>query len=157
MTNDSTSSARLAPPVGGCQEIEGRRVFVHRSGSGGPAVVFLPGASAVDRDASGHRRYSAQAAVDLIRIRTLADGGVPLARIDALLHAQPAEFAAAVTGIDAALQRKMAGPAPRRGRHQRRRAGTYRSAAVRTGPSGAWGWSRRQPSSSYAGRVRNSA
>ncbi|MFD9209759.1 MerR family transcriptional regulator [Streptomyces sioyaensis] len=60
-----------------------------------------------DRDASGYRRYSAQAAVDLIRIRTLADAGVPLARIDALLHAQPAEFAAAVTEIDAALQRKI--------------------------------------------------
>ncbi|MET9486317.1 MerR family transcriptional regulator [Nocardia sp. NPDC006630] len=60
-----------------------------------------------ERDASGYRRYSAQAAVDLIRIRTLADAGVPLARIDALLHAQPAEFAAAITDIDAALQRKI--------------------------------------------------
>ncbi len=60
-----------------------------------------------ERDASGYRRYNAQAAVDLIRIRTLADAGVPLARIDALLHAQPAEFAAAVTDIDAALQRKI--------------------------------------------------
>ncbi|MFD1047876.1 MerR family transcriptional regulator, partial [Kibdelosporangium lantanae] len=38
-----------------------------------------------ERDASGYRRYTAQAAVDLIRIRTLADAGVPLARIDALL------------------------------------------------------------------------
>ncbi|MBP2404102.1 MerR family transcriptional regulator [Streptomyces syringium] len=60
-----------------------------------------------ERDASGYRRYSAQAAVDLIRIRTLADAGVPLARIDALLHAQPDEFAAAITDIDAALQRKI--------------------------------------------------
>ncbi|MFD6973598.1 MerR family transcriptional regulator [Streptomyces sp. NPDC059949] len=60
-----------------------------------------------ERDASGYRRYSAQAAVDLIRIRTLADAGVPLARIDALLHAQPTEFAAAVADIDAALQRKI--------------------------------------------------
>lgn len=60
-----------------------------------------------ERDASGYRRYSAQAAVDLIRIRTLADAGVPLARIDALLHAQPTEFAAAITDIDAELQRKM--------------------------------------------------
>lgn len=60
-----------------------------------------------ERDASGYRRYSAQAAVDLIRIRTLADAGVPLARIDALLHAQPAEFAAAVTAIDIELQRKI--------------------------------------------------
>ncbi|MFF2812656.1 MerR family transcriptional regulator [Streptomyces sp. NPDC058000] len=60
-----------------------------------------------ERDTSGYRRYNAQAAVDLIRIRTLADAGVPLARIDALLHAQPAEFAAAITDIDAALQRKI--------------------------------------------------
>jgi len=60
-----------------------------------------------ERDASGYRRYSAQAAVDLIRIRTLADSGVPLARIDALLHAQPAEFAAAITDIDAELRRKI--------------------------------------------------
>ncbi|MFE0132492.1 MerR family transcriptional regulator [Streptomyces sp. NPDC059037] len=60
-----------------------------------------------ERDASGYRRYSAQAAVDLIRIRTLADAGVPLARIDALLHAQPTEFAAAVTDIDAELRRKI--------------------------------------------------
>ncbi len=60
-----------------------------------------------ERDASGYRRYNAQAAVDLIRIRTLADAGVPLARIDALLHAQPIEFASAITDIDAELQRKI--------------------------------------------------
>jgi DNA-binding transcriptional MerR regulator len=60
-----------------------------------------------ERDASGYRRYRAQAAVDLIRIRTLADAGVPLARIDALLHAQPTEFASAITEIDAELQRKI--------------------------------------------------
>ncbi|MEU5687661.1 MerR family transcriptional regulator [Streptomyces venezuelae] len=59
------------------------------------------------RDASGYRRYSAQAAVDLIRIRTLVDAGVPLARIDALLHARPAEFAEAIDDIDAELRRKI--------------------------------------------------
>lgn len=59
------------------------------------------------RDASGYRRYSAQAAVDLIRIRTLADAGVPLARIDSVLHARPAEFAAAIADIDAELGRKI--------------------------------------------------
>lgn len=59
------------------------------------------------RDASGYRRYSAQAVVDLIRIRTLADAGVPLARIDALLHAEPAEFASTVTDIDAELRRRI--------------------------------------------------
>jgi DNA-binding transcriptional MerR regulator len=59
------------------------------------------------RDASGYRRYGAQAAVDLIRIRTLADAGVPLARIAALLPAQPADFAAALTEIDAELARRI--------------------------------------------------
>ncbi|MFQ6325920.1 alpha/beta fold hydrolase [Nocardia sp. CWNU-33] len=53
MTNNSASPARLAPPVGGFQEIDGRRIFVHRLGSGGPAVVFLPGASAVGLDYFG--------------------------------------------------------------------------------------------------------
>ncbi|MFJ8750444.1 alpha/beta fold hydrolase [Streptomyces sp. NPDC102441] len=53
MTDNSTSPARLAPPVGEFQEIEGRSVYVHRSGSGGPAVVFLPGASAVGLDYLG--------------------------------------------------------------------------------------------------------
>jgi pimeloyl-ACP methyl ester carboxylesterase len=47
---NDTSSARPVPPVGGFQEIDGRRVFVHRSGSGGPAVVFQPGAGAVGLD-----------------------------------------------------------------------------------------------------------
>lgn len=50
MTNNSTSSARLVPPIGGFQEIHGRRVFVHRSGAGGPAVVVLPGAGMVGLD-----------------------------------------------------------------------------------------------------------
>ncbi|MGW0521792.1 MerR family transcriptional regulator [Crossiella sp. NPDC003009] len=60
-----------------------------------------------ERDSSGYRRYPAQAAVDLIRIKTLAEAGVPLARIDALRHADPAEFAEAVADIDAELRRKM--------------------------------------------------
>ncbi|TDC30506.1 alpha/beta hydrolase [Micromonospora sp. KC213] len=60
MTNDITSSARLAPPVGGFEEIDGRRVFVHRSGSGGPGVVFLPGASAVGLDYFGVQQRVSQ-------------------------------------------------------------------------------------------------
>ncbi|MCP2168237.1 MerR family transcriptional regulator [Goodfellowiella coeruleoviolacea] len=60
-----------------------------------------------ERDGSGYRRYSAQAAVDLIRIRTLADAGVPLARIDELLRAQPTEFASAIADIDAELRRRI--------------------------------------------------
>jgi DNA-binding transcriptional MerR regulator len=34
-----------------------------------------------ERDASGYRRYTAEHAVELIKIRTLAEAGVPLARI----------------------------------------------------------------------------
>jgi pimeloyl-ACP methyl ester carboxylesterase len=50
MTNNSTSSGRFTPPIGGFEEIDGRRIFVHKLGSGGPPVVFLPGASAVGLD-----------------------------------------------------------------------------------------------------------
>ncbi|UBU09163.1 MerR family transcriptional regulator [Nonomuraea gerenzanensis] len=59
------------------------------------------------RDESGYRRYDAQAVVDLIKIRTLADAGVPLARVEELIGAAPAEFAEAVTEIDASLLRKI--------------------------------------------------
>lgn len=60
-----------------------------------------------DRDASGYRRYDAQAVVDLVRIKTLADAGVPLARIGQLLDAAPAEFNAAIAAIDQVLQTKI--------------------------------------------------
>jgi DNA-binding transcriptional MerR regulator len=52
------------------------------------------------RDASGYRRYTAQDAIDLIKIKTLAEAGVPLARIKELLAAGPEDFAAAITDID---------------------------------------------------------
>jgi len=58
------------------------------------------------RDSSGYRRYSAQHAVDLIKIKTLADAGVPLARINELLAADPEEFAAAIAEIDNNLQER---------------------------------------------------
>ena len=61
-----------------------------------------------DRDASGYRRYDAQAVVELIRIRTLAEAGVPLARVHALLQAEPDEFARAVTEIDRDLEDRIA-------------------------------------------------
>ena len=37
-------------PLGRCYEIEGRRLLLHRSGNGRPAVVFLPGAGLVGLD-----------------------------------------------------------------------------------------------------------
>jgi len=57
-----------------------------------------------DRDHSGYRRYDAAAVVELIRIRTLADAGVPLSRVRELLVAGDEEFATAVGGIDRRLR-----------------------------------------------------
>lgn len=64
-TSNNTASTQLTPPLaaplGGFQDIDGRRIFVHRAGSGdGPAVVFLPGASAVGLDYFGIQQQVAQ-------------------------------------------------------------------------------------------------
>lgn len=57
-----------------------------------------------DRDHSGYRRYDAAAVVELVRIRTLAEAGVPLSRVAELLEADDDEFAAAVEEIDRRLR-----------------------------------------------------
>jgi DNA-binding transcriptional MerR regulator len=57
-----------------------------------------------ERDASGYRRYDARAVVRLIRIRTLAEAGVPLARVQALLEADEDQFREAVAEIDRRLR-----------------------------------------------------
>jgi DNA-binding transcriptional MerR regulator len=58
------------------------------------------------RDSSGYRRYSAQHAIDLIKIKTLAEAGVPLARIKELLVADPDRFAMAIADIDRDLRER---------------------------------------------------
>jgi DNA-binding transcriptional MerR regulator len=60
-----------------------------------------------ERDYSGYRRYDAKAVVDLIKIRTLAEAGVPLARVQELLHADEQEFGVAVAEIDRRLRREI--------------------------------------------------
>ena len=55
------------------------------------------------RDASGYRRYTAEDAIDLIKIRTLAKAGVPLARIRALKAASDEGFQRALGDIDSDL------------------------------------------------------
>jgi DNA-binding transcriptional MerR regulator len=60
------------------------------------------------RDSSGYRRYSARHAIDLVKIKTLAEAGVPLARIKELLAADPDRFAAAIVEIDRSLQERAA-------------------------------------------------
>ena len=57
-----------------------------------------------ERDASGYRTYQAAAVVRLIQIRTLAEAGVPLARVRELLDADPETFATATTEIDRQLR-----------------------------------------------------
>ncbi|MEU9879060.1 MerR family transcriptional regulator [Streptomyces phaeochromogenes] len=57
-----------------------------------------------ERDRSGYRRYGAGAVVELVKIRTLAKAGVPLARVRELLRADEEEFAAAVAVIDKRLR-----------------------------------------------------
>ena len=57
-----------------------------------------------ERDHSGYRRYDAVAVVELIRIKTLADAGVPLSRVQELLTADEEDFAAAIEDIDRRLR-----------------------------------------------------
>lgn len=68
------------------------------------------------RDQSGYRRYDAAAVVDLIRIRTLAEAGVPLSRVHELLDADDQEFAAAIAEIDRRLRAEIR----ERERHRKR-------------------------------------
>jgi len=57
-----------------------------------------------ERDHSGYRRYVAEDVVALIRIKTLAEAGVPLSRVGELLEAGEEEFAEAVADIDTRLR-----------------------------------------------------
>jgi DNA-binding transcriptional MerR regulator len=57
-----------------------------------------------ERDASGYRRYGALAVVSLIKIRTLANAGVPLSQIGQMLEADASTFAEAVQRIDSHLR-----------------------------------------------------
>ncbi|MEV5018943.1 MerR family transcriptional regulator [Streptomyces sp. NPDC053782] len=69
-----------------------------------------------ERDHSGYRRYDAGAVIELIRIRTLAEAGVPLARVRELLKADAEEFAEAVADID----ERLVGEIRERQRHRER-------------------------------------
>jgi DNA-binding transcriptional MerR regulator len=60
-----------------------------------------------ERDASGYRRYTASAVVSLVKIRTLANAGVPLSEIGQMLRADAAAFDEAVQRIDSHLREKI--------------------------------------------------
>ena len=50
LEGDSAPVAGSTPPLGRHYVVGGRRLLLHRSGDGGPAVVFLPGAGMVGLD-----------------------------------------------------------------------------------------------------------
>ncbi len=58
------------------------------------------------RDSSGYRRYTAEHAIELIKIKTLAEAGVPLARIKELMVTAPEHFATAISEIDLSLKKR---------------------------------------------------
>lgn len=60
-----------------------------------------------ERDASGYRRYGATAVVSLIKIRTLANAGVPLSQISQMLEADALAFAEALQKIDSHLREEI--------------------------------------------------
>ncbi|MGW6461106.1 MerR family transcriptional regulator [Streptomyces sp. NPDC055078] len=76
-----------------------------------------------DRDASGYRRYGAHDAIELIKIRTLAEAGVPLARIRDLRSATDEEFRQALREIDHELTSRIRTLRATQGRLHRLAAG----------------------------------
>ncbi|WP_435158646.1 MerR family transcriptional regulator [Amycolatopsis sacchari] len=60
-----------------------------------------------ERDASGYRRYDAGDAIELVKIRTLAEAGVPLARIRELRAATGDGMRQALRRIDADLSARI--------------------------------------------------
>lgn len=71
------------------------------------------------RDVSGYRRYDADAVVALVRIRTLAEAGVPLARVAELLEADQDQFARALKELDTELRARQRQVAEHRARVRR--------------------------------------
>ena len=60
-----------------------------------------------ERDASNYRRYTASHVVELIRIRTLVEAGVPLARIRELRDSGTAELQRELRRVDAGLDERI--------------------------------------------------
>lgn len=90
------------------------------------------------RDASGYRRYGADDVVALIKIRTLAEAGVPLARIQELRAAGEEEFRRALHDIDGRLAERIRALQATRAR-LRELASRGADAAARPGPGASGG------------------
>jgi DNA-binding transcriptional MerR regulator len=59
------------------------------------------------RDWSGYRRYASADLLRLVQVRTLAEAGVPLAKIGAMLDADPDRFAADVADVERRLTERI--------------------------------------------------
>ena len=62
----SATTTDPAPPLGRYYEVEGRRLLLHQSGRGSPAVVFLAGGGAVGLDYLNVQRRAADLATSVI-------------------------------------------------------------------------------------------
>ncbi|UGT52732.1 MerR family transcriptional regulator [Nocardia asteroides] len=60
-----------------------------------------------DRDSSGYRRYGSAELLRLVKVRTLAEAGVPLAEIEPLLDADADRFAAALAEVGRQLSARI--------------------------------------------------
>ncbi|MGW5641758.1 alpha/beta fold hydrolase [Saccharopolyspora sp. NPDC003752] len=70
-SGDSPDTATGAPPpLGRHYEVGGRRLLLHRSGTGSPAVVFLPGGGAVGLDYWNVQERAAEFTTSVIYDRT---------------------------------------------------------------------------------------
>ena len=63
---DPGMTTESAPPLGRYYDMAGRRLLLHRSGSGSPAVVFLPGGGAVGLDYLNVQERAAQLTTSVI-------------------------------------------------------------------------------------------
>jgi DNA-binding transcriptional MerR regulator len=59
------------------------------------------------RDSSGYRRYGVGDAITLVKIKALADAGVPLARVKALLAAGTERFEREIAAVDRRLEERI--------------------------------------------------
>ena len=60
-----------------------------------------------ERDTSGYRRYASADLLRLVQVRTLAEAGVPLAEIGAMLDADATRFAAALADVERQLTERI--------------------------------------------------
>jgi pimeloyl-ACP methyl ester carboxylesterase len=61
-----SAAANAPPPVGRFYDVGGRRLLLHRSGEGSPAVVFLPGAGTFGIDYLGLQQRAAQLTTSIL-------------------------------------------------------------------------------------------